>query len=41
MDEISKDVAVKEALMIAVDDVCFSDVGDGGTFLEEALCVVL
>ena len=26
--------------MIAVDDVCFSDVGDAGTFLKETLCVV-
>ena len=40
MAEISEDVAVEEALVVAVDDIVFSDVGDDGAFLEEALCVV-
>ena len=40
MAEISEDVAVEEALVVAVDDVCFRDVGDGCAFLEEMHCVV-
>ena len=36
--EVSEDVAVVEALVIAVDDVLFGDVGDGGTLFEEATC---
>ena len=35
--EISEDVAIEEALMVAVDDVLLSDVGNGGVFLKETL----
>jgi len=34
-NEISKDKAAGQALVEAVDDVLFSDVGDGGTLLKE------
>ena len=38
--EILEDVDVEEALMVAVDDVVFSDVGDGGAILQEMLRVI-
>ena len=38
--KVSEDVSVDEAWMIAVDDVYFGDVGDGGVLFKESLCVV-
>jgi len=38
--EISKDIAVKEAFVVAVNDVVFGDVGNSGALLEEMLCIV-
>ena len=38
--EVSEDVSIDEALMVAVDDVYFGDVGNGGALFEEVLCVV-
>jgi len=38
--KVTEDVSVDEAWMIAVDDVYFGDVGDGGVLFKESLCVV-